>query len=84
MSKILNVITSSSKRIYKKGKPLSVAERQQALTKRRKETHKEIKVYVPLALKKSLCDLCQSEGISQAEMISILISDASIIMQRNK
>lgn len=79
MSQVANAVTSStnSKRSYRKGNPLSAAERQQAHLERRKETHKEIKVYVPSALKQSLQSMCQAEGVSQAEMISRLIADAS-------
>lgn len=79
MSQPLHAVTSSqkSKRVYRKGSPLSVSERQQALTERRKNTHKEIKVYVPLALKQSLQTMCDAEGISQTEMITRLIEKAS-------
>jgi hypothetical protein len=78
MSQAANSVASStnSKRSYRKGKPLTVAERQQALAERRKETHKEIKVYVPSEFKLSLQNMCQAEGVTQAEMICRLIADA--------
>lgn len=79
MSQTENAATSSSKtkRPYRKGNPLTVTERQQALVERRKETHKEIKVYVPSELKLRLQSMCQAEGVTQAEMICRLIADAS-------
>lgn len=79
MSQPLNAVTSSTKtkRTYRKGNPLSTSERQQALVERRKHTHKEIKVSVPLELKQSLQTMCEAEGVSQAEMISRLIEKAS-------
>lgn len=79
MSQVENSVASStnSKRSYRKGNPLTVAERQQALAERRKETHKEIKVYVPSEFKLSLQTMCQAEGVTQAEMICRLIAAAS-------
>ncbi|MGL6013772.1 MAG: replication regulatory protein RepA [Shewanella oncorhynchi] len=79
MSQVVDVVTSSTKtkRTYRKGNPLSVSERQQALVARRKETHKEIKVYVHSDLKSRLQNLCEAKGLSQAEMISRLIENAS-------
>ncbi|MBC3252382.1 replication regulatory protein RepA [Serratia fonticola] len=79
MSQVVDVVTSSTKtkRTYRKGNPLSVSERQQALVARRKETHKEIKIYVHSDLKSRLQNLCEAQGLSQAEMISRLIENAS-------
>ncbi|WP_208952236.1 replication regulatory protein RepA [Rahnella sp. ChDrAdgB13] len=79
MSHIENAVTSSSKakRPYRKGSPLSPIERQQALIARRKETHKEIRVYVQNGLKNDLQRLCKAEGVTQSEMIETLIKTAS-------
>ncbi|MCP9269160.1 replication regulatory protein RepA [Xenorhabdus sp. XENO-1] len=68
---------SLSKRPYRKGSPLTVTERQQALIARRKETHKEIKVYVSSELKSLFQSMCETQGITQAEMIGRLIKNAS-------
>lgn len=78
MSQVANLVASStnSKRSYRKGNPLTVAERQQALVERKKETYKEIKVYVLSELKLSIQSMCQAEEITQAEMICRLIADA--------
>lgn len=79
MSQVVNTETSSTrtKRPYRKGNPLSLVERQKALVSRRKETHKEIKVYVPEALKEQLQSMCKAEGLTQAEIISRLIEGAN-------
>ena len=79
MSQSTNVAPSSSKnkRPYRKGQPLSSAERQQALVARRKNTHKEIRVYVQSALKEEFQRLCEAEGLTQTEMLEELIKTAS-------
>lgn len=53
MSQIENAVTSSSKekRSYRKGKPMSASERQLAAIARKRETHKEVKVFVKNPLK---------------------------------
>ena len=73
MSQVVNAVTSSSKRPYRKGKPLSAAERQQKAVVRKKTTHKEVRVFVRDSLKNQLQIMCESEGITQAEMIERLI-----------
>lgn len=79
MSQAVNAVTSSSKtkRIYRKGNPMSPSERQQALVARKKETHKEIRVYVQSDLKNNLQRLCEAEGVTQTEMIETLIKTAT-------
>ncbi|EPJ8238805.1 TPA: RepB family protein, partial [Klebsiella pneumoniae] len=44
MSQVVNGVTSSSKRPYRKGNPVSAAERQQKAVARKKATHKEVRV----------------------------------------
>lgn len=73
MSQIRNAVTSSSKRAYRKGNPLSLAERQHASLSRKRATHKELRVFLPNALKNHLQEMCAAEGITQAEMIERLI-----------
>ena len=73
MSQAINAVTSSSKLPYRKGKPLSAAERQQKAVARKKTTHKEVRVFVRDSLKNQLQIMCESEGITQAEMIERLI-----------
>ncbi|HBZ8475625.1 TPA: transcriptional regulator, partial [Klebsiella pneumoniae] len=46
MSQVVNGVTSSSKRPYRKGNPVSAAERQQKAVARKKATHKEVRVFV--------------------------------------
>ena len=75
MSQTENVVTSSSgaKRAYRKGKPLSEAERQRAASVRKRAVCKEIKVFVRPELKNYLTSLCAEEGVTQAELIERLI-----------
>ncbi|CNI75735.1 replication protein [Yersinia frederiksenii] len=78
MSQVGNAVTSSSngKRIYRKGHPMSASERQQSFVARKRETHKEIKVLVPNALKNKFQEMCNASGLSQAELFSRLIEKA--------
>lgn len=79
MSQVGNADTSSSnnKRPYRKGHPLSPSERQRALVARKKETHKEIRVFVRNVEKSNLQRLCEIKGLTQSEMIEYLIKMAS-------
>ena len=71
MSQTENAVTSSSgaKRAYRKGKPLSEAERQRAASARKRSVCKEIKVFVRPELKNYLTSLCakayRERGLSQ-------------------
>ncbi|MGK3666047.1 replication regulatory protein RepA [Klebsiella pneumoniae] len=83
MSQVVNAITSSSKRSYRKGNPLSATERQQKAVARKKETHKEVRVFVKDALKDKLQVMCENAGMTQAEMIELLIQRASVKQDSN-
>jgi hypothetical protein len=76
MSQTENAVTSSSKRLYRKGHPMSASERQQSFVARKRETHKEIKVLVPNDLKSKFQEMCATSGLSQAEMFIRLIEKA--------
>jgi peroxiredoxin len=77
--------TSSSKRPYRKGNPLTEAEKQQAFVARRKAANdKLIRVYVSNDLKIQLQNMCKAEGITQGEMISRLIEKAGADHNINK
>lgn len=71
MSQAENAMTSSSKtkRQYRKGNPLSATERQQATIARKRSTHKEVKIFVRNTLKNRLVEMCEADGVTQAEMI---------------
>lgn len=71
MSLVRNAETSSSrvKRPYRKGNPLSPTERQQAAVARKRSTHKEVKIFVRNSLKNRLIEMCETDGVTQAEMI---------------
>ncbi|RRF57450.1 replication regulatory protein RepA [Klebsiella pneumoniae] len=76
MSQVVNGVTSSSKRPYRKGNPVSAAERQQKAVARKKR-HKEVRVFVRDKLKNQLQIMCENEGITQAAMIERLIERES-------
>lgn len=79
MSQTENAVPSSSKtkRPYRKGNPLSLSERQQASLARKRETHKELRVFLPNELKNLLQVMCEAEGLTQAEMIERWIKKES-------
>ncbi|QMV54202.1 replication regulatory protein RepA [Ewingella americana] len=70
-----NADTSSlnSKRAYRKGKPMSASERQLAAIARKRETHKEVKVFIKNPLKDLMVEICEKEGITQAQFIENLV-----------
>ena len=69
MSLIENAVTSSPKRIYRKGNPLTGAEKQRISVSRKKGTHKAINVFIQSELKDDLTQLCKDSGLTQKEMI---------------
>ncbi|WP_241390242.1 MULTISPECIES: replication regulatory protein RepA [Serratia] len=72
---IINIDGSfaTGKRRYRKGPPLSGAEKQRVSTARKKMTHKEIKIFVHSSLKEDLLELCNEDALTQAELIERLI-----------
>lgn len=73
MSQTGNVETSSPKRAYRKGTPLSPSERKMHSVSRKRETHKPVNVFIRNALKDKLDALCQELGLTQAEVIELLL-----------
>ncbi|ECD6630854.1 replication regulatory protein RepA [Salmonella enterica subsp. enterica serovar Rubislaw] len=73
MSQVEGVVTSSSKRIYRKGNPLTGAEKQRMSVSRKKDTHKAINVFIQSELKDDLTQLCEDSGLTQTEMIELWI-----------
>lgn len=75
MSQVFNVETSSakSKRVYRKGSPLTDAEKQKQFVSRKKETHKAINVFIQNELKDDFVQLCEDAGLTQTEMIECWI-----------
>ncbi|EBS1405066.1 replication regulatory protein RepA [Salmonella enterica] len=75
MSQPGNAVTSSSKekRTYRKGNPMSATERQLAAIARKRETHKELKVFVKNPLKDQMIAICEEEGLTQAQFIESLL-----------
>lgn len=75
MSQPGNAVTSSSKekRTYRKGNPMSATERQLATIARKRETHKELKVFVKNPLKDQVIAICEEEGLTQAQFIESLL-----------
>ena len=75
MSQTENAVTSSSgtKRAYRKGNPLTLAERQQASLARKRATHKELRVFIPAALKAQLQVMCEVSLLTCIFQISAYI-----------
>jgi hypothetical protein len=75
MPQAVNAVTSSSKtkRSYRKGNPMSATERQLAAIARKRETHKEVNVFIKNPMKDQLLQLCEDEGLTQGQMIEKLI-----------
>ncbi|RLM11823.1 replication protein [Gibbsiella quercinecans] len=84
MSQVVNAVTSSSKtkRPYRKGSPMSASERQLAAIARKRETHKELKVFVKNPLKDRMIAVCEKEGMTQAQFIEFLLERE--LSQRNE
>lgn len=78
MSQSDEAATPSTKptRSYRKGNPLSDAEKQQASMARKKKTHKELKIFVRIPIKDRLKVECEKEGVTQAEYIERLLQQA--------
>ncbi|MFE0587835.1 replication regulatory protein RepA [Pantoea vagans] len=73
MSRADNAGSSTSKRLYRKGKPLTGAEKQRGFTARKRETHKALYVFIHNAHKDGLDKLCEERGLTLAEMVESLI-----------
>ncbi|MBK0035847.1 replication regulatory protein RepA [Erwinia sp. S43] len=67
--------SSTAKRIYRKGNPLSGAEKQRRSVARKKETHTELYVFIHKAHKAGFQKLCEEHGLTQARMIERLIEE---------
>ncbi|OON34713.1 hypothetical protein BTJ39_23395 [Izhakiella australiensis] len=61
------------KRTYRKGNPLSDADKQRLSIARKKESRKEIKVFVEPEIKALLMDMCKQDGLNQADILKQLI-----------
>ncbi|EJQ9383884.1 replication regulatory protein RepA [Salmonella enterica] len=77
MSETVNLATSSpvSRRPYRKGKPMTASERQLAAIARKRETHKEVKVFVRNPLKDLMIEVCEKQGMTQALFIETLLEN---------
>jgi len=73
LSQVVNGVTSSSKRPYRKGNPLSDADKQRSSVAKKRATHKEVKVFLEPQLKDILMKMCHDDGLTQAEVLSRLI-----------
>lgn len=73
MAQSTDAVTSSSKRAYRKGTPLSVNERKMRSVSRKRETHKPVNVFIQNEHKAKLDAFCQENGLTQAEAIELLI-----------
>lgn len=75
MSQAENAVTSSSKvkRPYRKGNPLTDAEKQRQSVARKRASRKEVKVFLEPAHKEHLLRMCEQDGLTQAEVLTALI-----------
>lgn len=73
MSQAGNAVTSSTKRVYRKGAALSSSERKMHSVSRKRETHKPVNVFIRNALKDKLDALCKEQELTQAEVIEMLL-----------
>lgn len=75
MSQPEKAVTSSSKekRQYRKGSPLSDAEKQRQSVARKRASLKEVKVFLEPRLKEFLLSMCEQDGLTQAQVLSVLI-----------
>ncbi|OCJ37422.1 replication regulatory protein RepA [Serratia sp. 14-2641] len=76
----VNAVSSSTKtkRIYRKGNPMTATEKQLASVARKRVTHKEVKVFVRNPLKDRMIKVCEEDGLTQAQFIERLIEQELI------
>ncbi|ELG0755154.1 MULTISPECIES: replication regulatory protein RepA [Enterobacteriaceae] len=73
MSQTENAATTSSKRAYRKGNPLSGAEKQRLSVERRSATHQSLNALILATFKEQLVRFAEEEGLTQAQMMEKLI-----------
>ncbi|MBK0035863.1 replication regulatory protein RepA [Erwinia sp. S43] len=74
MSQALNTESPpKAKRLYRKGNRLSGAEKKRLSLLRKKDTHKEVTLYMRNAYKDGLLKLCKEKGMTQAALVEYLI-----------
>ncbi|WP_072034408.1 replication regulatory protein RepA [Pantoea rodasii] len=67
--------SSKSKRSYRKGNPIPPRERQKASLERRSDTHKALHAVILNSQKEKLEALASEEGLTQAQMLEIIIEN---------
>jgi hypothetical protein len=70
MSQVVNAVTSSSKRPYRKGNPLSDADKQRSSVQRKGPPIKKLKCLWNQQLKDILMKMCDDDGLTQAEVLN--------------
>lgn len=75
MSQAENAAATSSKpkRAYRKGNPLTSAEKKRLSTERKKATHKILNMFIKNESKDELLRICEETGLTQAEVIEVSI-----------
>ncbi|MGG6101251.1 MULTISPECIES: replication regulatory protein RepA [Pantoea] len=71
----LNAATGKSKRVYRKGNPMPPKERQKASLERRSDTHKSLHAVILSSQKEKLEALASEEGLTQAQMLELIIEN---------
>ena len=63
----------NTQRAYRKGNPLSDAEKQRLSVARKRASFKEVKVFLEPKYKAMLMQMCNEDGLTQAEVLTALI-----------
>lgn len=67
--------TPEKKRTRSRQNPVPDNERAKAYQARKRESHKEIKVFIRTEIKQALIKLCEADGLTQAEVLERLIEN---------
>ncbi|WBV24270.1 replication regulatory protein RepA [Pantoea piersonii] len=71
------------KRTRSRQNPTPDNERAKAYQARKRETHKEIKVFIRTEVKQALIKLCEADGLTQAEVLERLIENETLRINKS-
>lgn len=69
----IGISPAKEKRPYRKGSPLSAAEKQSAAVARKRLTHRKVEIFVRNPIKDQLTELCDEDGLTQGQFVELLI-----------
>lgn len=70
---VIGTTSAKEKRSYRKGSPLTPAEKQSAAVARKRLTHKKVEIFVRNPVKEQLAELCDEDGLTQGQVVELLI-----------